>query len=80
MSRGLVLRAICTRVVPKLMQVVAAAMNGAKSNDGMKAAAWLHANGNIATAMGSKSFDSKGDLTVSDYVMYEWKDGNYAEK
>ena len=61
------------------MQVIAAAMTGAGVNDGMKAADWLHANGGISTAMGTKSFDSKGDLTVSDYVMYEWKGGAYAE-
>ena len=28
--------------------------------------------------MGKKTFDKKGDLTVSDYVMYKWDDkGKY---
>jgi branched-chain amino acid transport system substrate-binding protein len=30
--------------------------------------------------MGEKSWDAKGDLTVSDYVVYQWnKDGKYAQ-
>ncbi len=39
----------------------------------MKAGKWQ-------TVLGEISFDSKGDITVTDYVMYQWKaDGTYAE-
>ena len=39
----------------------------------MKAGAW-------DTVLGKLSFDSKGDITVIDYVMYKWdKDGKYGE-
>jgi branched-chain amino acid transport system substrate-binding protein len=32
----------------------------------------------VKTVMGEKSWDSKGDLKVSDYVVYQWdKDGKY---
>lgn len=59
------------------MQVVAAAL-GASDIDPIKAADWLKEN-TIDTVMGTKKFDEKGDLTVSDYVMYEWDaDGKYA--
>ncbi|MBD9442404.1 ABC transporter substrate-binding protein [Pseudomonas sp. PDM04] len=53
------------------VQALAAAFNGAKSNEGEKAAAWLKANP-VKTVMGEKTWDSKGDLKVSDYVVYEW--------
>ncbi|MBX9408885.1 ABC transporter substrate-binding protein [Pseudomonas baetica] len=59
------------------VQALAAAFNGAKSNDGEKAAVWLKKNP-VKTVMGEKSWDAKGDLKVSDYVVYEWdKDGKY---
>lgn len=32
----------------------------------------------MKTVMGEKSWDAKGDLKVSDYVVYQWdKDGKY---
>ena len=44
-----------------------------------EAARYLKSN-EFDTVMGKKSWDQKGDLTVSDYVMYQWKsDGSYAE-
>lgn len=59
------------------IQALAAAFTGAGSTDGAKASEWLKANP-VATVMGQKAFDAKGDLKVSDYVMYEWDDkGKY---
>ncbi|NBA95159.1 branched-chain amino acid ABC transporter substrate-binding protein [Pseudomonas sp. R5(2019)] len=59
------------------VQTLAAAFNGAKSNKGEDAAKWLKANP-VQTVMGKKEWDSKGDLKVSDYVVYQWdKDGKY---
>ena len=59
------------------VQTLAAAFNGAKSNKGEDAAKWLKANP-VQTVMGKKEWDTKGDLKVSDYVVYQWdKDGKY---
>ncbi|MDQ0124984.1 branched-chain amino acid transport system substrate-binding protein [Pseudomonas lini] len=59
------------------VQTLAAAFNGAKSNNGEKAAEWLKRNP-VKTVMGEKTWDAKGDLKVSDYVVYQWdKDGKY---
>lgn len=52
------------------MQVVAAAL-AANGLDPEKSAEWLHSN-EVPTVMGAKKFDDKGDLMVSDYVMYKW--------
>lgn len=64
------------------VQTVAAAFNGIKSTDGKKgndAAKWLKANG-ADTVMGKKAWDQKGDLKVSDYVMYQWDaNGKYKQ-
>jgi branched-chain amino acid transport system substrate-binding protein len=53
------------------MQVVAKAL-AANDLDPVAASDWLHSGVKVDTAMGTKSFDDKGDLLVSDYVMYEW--------
>jgi branched-chain amino acid transport system substrate-binding protein len=59
------------------VQTLAAAFNGSKSNNGEKAAEWLKKNP-VKTVMGEKTWDAKGDLKVSDYVVYQWdKDGKY---
>lgn len=59
------------------VQTLAAAFNGAKTNKGEGAAKWLKAN-KVQTVMGEKTWDAKGDLKVSDYVVYQWdKDGKY---
>ena len=59
------------------VQALAAGFNGAKSNKGEEAAKWLKANP-VKTVMGEKTWDAKGDLKVSDYVVYQWdKDGKY---
>lgn len=61
------------------MQAIAAAVAGSGGVEGEKLAGWLRAN-TVTTVMGPKSWDAKGDLKVSDYVMYQWKDdGTYAE-
>lgn len=52
------------------MQVVAAALSN-NNLDPIKAAEWLKSN-SVNTVMGVKDFDGKGDLKVSDYVMYQW--------
>ena len=59
------------------VQALAAAFNGAKSNKGDAAGVWLKANP-VKTVMGEKTWDAKGDLKVSDYVVYQWdKNGKY---
>ncbi|MCW4647994.1 branched-chain amino acid ABC transporter substrate-binding protein [Pseudomonas aeruginosa] len=59
------------------IQSLAAAFNGAGANDPTKAAEWLKSHP-VQTVMGKKEWDKKGDLKVSDYVVYEWDDkGKY---
>jgi branched-chain amino acid transport system substrate-binding protein len=59
------------------VQALAAAFNGAKSNKGEDAAKWLKDHP-VKTVMGEKNWDTKGDLKISDYVVYQWdKDGKY---
>lgn len=54
------------------------AMVATKSKDGKKLATWLKSN-TVQTVMGPKSWDTKGDLKVSDYVIYKWDaKGKYA--
>ncbi|MCG7374697.1 branched-chain amino acid ABC transporter substrate-binding protein [Pseudomonas luteola] len=59
------------------LQAVAAAFKGAGSTEGEAASEWLKSH-TVPTVLGEKSWDGKGDLKVSDYVMYEWDDkGKY---
>lgn len=61
------------------IQALAAAFNGAGSTDGAEASKWLKSHP-VQTVMGTKEFDEKGDLKVSDYVMYQWgADGKYKQ-
>ncbi len=61
------------------MQIWAAAVEKTGSIDPKKVAATIRA-GKWNTVLGEISYDAKGDITVTDYVMYEWKaDGTYAE-
>jgi branched-chain amino acid transport system substrate-binding protein len=61
------------------VQAIAAAFKATGGTDSAKASAWLKANP-VDTVMGKKAWDSKGDLKVSDYVVYEWDDkGKYKE-
>jgi branched-chain amino acid transport system substrate-binding protein len=61
------------------VQALAAAFSATKGTNGEKAAQWLKSHP-VPTAMGVKEWDSKGDLKVSDYVMYQWgSDGKYKQ-
>ncbi|UFH49109.1 ABC transporter substrate-binding protein [Pseudomonas sp. KNUC1026] len=61
------------------VQALAAGFAGAKSDKGEDAAKWLKANP-VKTVMGEKTWDGKGDLKVSDYVVYQWNaDGKYKQ-
>ncbi|MBF0212205.1 MAG: branched-chain amino acid ABC transporter substrate-binding protein [Magnetococcales bacterium] len=61
------------------VQSIAQAMRATQSREGAKLAAWLKSNA-VDTVMGSKSWNAKGDLKVSDYVMYRWTaTGQYEE-
>jgi branched-chain amino acid transport system substrate-binding protein len=61
------------------LQIWAAAANKAKTTDARKVAETMRA-GAWDTVLGKISFDAKGDITVIDYVMYQWsKDGKYGE-
>lgn len=53
------------------VQAAAEAMKATKSVSATDLAAWLKKNA-VQTVMGPKSWDEKGDLKVSDYVMYRW--------
>lgn len=58
------------------IQAIAAAWN-AVGTDNAKASDWLKSH-DVDTVMGKKAWDGKGDLKVSDYVVYQWDDkGKY---
>jgi branched-chain amino acid transport system substrate-binding protein len=60
------------------VQALAAAFN-AVGPDSAKASAWLKSH-SVDTVMGKKEWDSKGDLKVSDYIVYKWDDkGKYQQ-
>jgi branched-chain amino acid transport system substrate-binding protein len=60
-------------------QIWAAAAKKANSTDGKKVAAALK-GGKWDTVLGQIAYDKKGDITVVDYVVYQWdKSGNYNE-
>lgn len=59
------------------VEVIATAMQNTQTTDGNLLSQWLHTN-SVDTIMGTKSWDDKGDLTQSDYIMYVWDDnGKY---
>lgn len=60
------------------IQVWAEAAEKAGTTDAKKVAEVLHA-GTWPSVLGPISYDSKGDVKVSDYVFYVWHDGKYAE-
>ena len=61
------------------VQAAAAAIKNAKTTSGAGMAKWLKANP-VDTVLGKKAWDANGDLTVADYVVYEYKaDGTYAK-
>lgn len=60
-------------------QVWSQAAEKAKTTDPKKVAATMK-QGSYDTVLGKLSFDSKGDITILDYVVYKWDaKGNYAE-
>ncbi|MFC0709127.1 branched-chain amino acid ABC transporter substrate-binding protein [Azorhizophilus paspali] len=62
------------------LQALAAAFNATGGTDSEKASKWLKSHP-VTTVMGTKEWDDKGDLKVSDYVIYEWDDqGKYHQK
>lgn len=66
------------------VQVIAEALKANNvTKDGRKLAKYIKSH-SFNTVMGKKEFDSKGDLKVSDYVVYRWAKGsdgkfNYSE-
>ena len=53
------------------LQAIAQAMKGTKGTDGKKLADWLRKN-KVNTVMGPKEWNAKGDIKVSDFIMYRW--------
>jgi len=61
------------------VQAIAAALTAEGDADGETLANWLKSSA-VNTVMGKKSWNKKGDLKVSDYVIYVWTDeGKYKE-
>ena len=59
-------------------QLAAEAIRRTGITNGVFLANWLKSK-KVATVMGEKAFDNKGDLTDSIYVMYSWQpDGSYS--
>jgi branched-chain amino acid transport system substrate-binding protein len=62
------------------VQVWAAAATKAGTTDAQKVAATIKANkAGWDTVLGRVAFDTKGDVTESNYVFYVWKDGSYSQ-
>ena len=62
------------------LQVIAEAAKAAGDTDPQKIAETIKTKGPFKTAIGELGFDSKGDITRPDYVMYSWRkaeDGKY---
>ncbi len=60
------------------IQVWADGVKKAGTTDPKKVAAALHGM-TMETVLGPITYDKKGDITTADYVLYVWKNGNYAE-
>ncbi|MBN9430915.1 MAG: branched-chain amino acid ABC transporter substrate-binding protein [Bosea sp.] len=58
------------------VQLIAEAITKANSTDPQKVAEVLKSGGPFETVIGPLSFDSKGDRTTADYVMWIWKKGD----
>lgn len=61
------------------IQVWAAGAKKAGTTDPKKVAAAMRDNFKTDTVLGPIAFDKKGDVLVSDYVFYVWRNGAYAE-
>lgn len=62
-----------------VFQVFVAAATAVKSNDPKKVMAEVRNGTQWPTVIGPIGYDSKGDITRPDYVMYVWKNGDYVE-
>lgn len=62
-----------------VVQIWAEAARKANSVDPKKVAETLRSSGPWPSVIGSIRFDKKGDVTESNYVLYVWKNGSYAE-
>jgi branched-chain amino acid transport system substrate-binding protein len=59
------------------VQIIAAAIaKTGSADDAQKVAETIKASGPWSTAIGDISYDSKGDITRPDYVIYEWRKGD----
>ncbi|MGI4950451.1 MAG: branched-chain amino acid ABC transporter substrate-binding protein [Janthinobacterium lividum] len=61
------------------IQAWAAGVKKAGTTDPKKVAAVMRNNFKVDTVLGPIGFDKKGDVLVSDYVFYVWKNGAYLE-
>ena len=61
------------------IQVWAEAATKVGTTDPKKVAAMLKSGGPWDTVLGKIAYDKKGDLVQSDYTMYIWHNGNYAQ-
>jgi len=59
------------------VQAYAQAAAQAKSKDGLKVSAALHA-GRFDTVLGTIAFDAKGDSSSEPFILYSWNGGKYA--
>jgi branched-chain amino acid transport system substrate-binding protein len=55
------------------MQIIKSAAEAAGSDDPQKAAAVIHSGKTFETVIGALAYDSKGDVTRPDYIVYEWR-------
>lgn len=62
-----------------VVEIWAEAARKANSVDPKKVAETLRNSGPWASVIGSIRFDKKGDVTESNYVLYVWKNGTYAQ-
>lgn len=61
------------------LQIIRQAIEATQSTDGEELSEWLK-NNTVETVLGPKSWDAKGDLKTTDYVMYYWdRSGKYYE-
>ncbi len=61
------------------VQIWAEAVQKANSVDPQKVAAMLKSGGPWNSVLGPIGFDAKGDIVHSNYVFYQWHDGNYGQ-
>src|SRR5438270_12267793 len=61
------------------VQIWADAVKKAGTADPKKVADTLKSSGPWQSVLGPITFDKKGDPTQSGYVLYVWKNGDYAE-